>query len=181
MATGEPKRKPEPTHVDGIPGKGVRTRSVDVHKDAWKSLYQDPSTYLTTVQLAKDLGEWASSVDGGRVMPYPESIYRWCKQWFGPLPPGRTGPSMGYRIPPAYRYIARVWYLTENPEIRQTAREALLNDGSHQKPWVVVVANLGSTHYTDSEVASRVHSLLTMSRQRNRMIHAFYVGDKDDG
>lgn len=172
---GRVKADPPPRNTSRV---GKRISSKDVHKDAWTGVHQDPTTYLTTQQLAADLGAWATNLDDGHKILYTESIYRWCKKWFGQLPEGRSGPGMGYRIPLNYRYVARVWYLTEHPETRATATAAILADGENPKSWVVVVANLGSTHYTVAEVAGRVHALLPMARQRNRMVHAFYVGDE---
>lgn len=186
MATGDRKAPNKPTKVDEVPLRGgadpsnigQRLSSSDVHTDGWTGMRQDPSTYLTTTQLAKDLENWATLNRKKPVFVYPESMYRWCKQWFGKLPEGRTGPSMGYRIPVAYKYVARVWHQTEDPQIRQAATAAILAEQGNVKPWVVTVANLGSTHYTVHEVANRVHALTAMARRNNHMIHALYVGDE---
>lgn len=181
MATGDRRRPNGRTKVDvSLPPSNKnpdRVASTEVHTDAWTGSKQAPSTFLTTQQLAEDLERWAS-LHNDRPIVYPESIYRWCIKWFGKLPRGRTGPGMGYRIPLPYKYVARVWYQTEDPTIRAAATAAILADQDKQKSWVVTVANLGSTHYTVHEVASRVQSLTAMARQNNRMIHVLYVGDE---
>lgn len=181
MATGDRKRPGNRTKVDFTPptksSKAGRVASTDIHKDAWTGTKQDPSTYLTTNQLAADLEAWASLYNE-KVIVYPESMYRWCKEWFGDLPPHRTGPRNGYRIPLSYRYVARVWHQTQDPVIRDAARRAILDDYPGHKSWVVTVANLSSTHYTVHEVADRVHSLAAIARQNNHMIHVLFVGDE---
>jgi hypothetical protein len=60
-------------------------------------------------------------------------------------------------------------------KIREQLAKVLSKD---PKDWVVVVGNMASTHYTDSEVVSRVNQLLVTARQRNLAITLVYVGDK---
>lgn len=132
-------------------------------KDAWVSINQPRDSYLTTTELAKELSLWQ------------EQVKRWCKQWFGDLPPGRRGPGLGYRIPLNYRYVARAWVQVPDHKIREQLAKVLSKD---PKDWVVVVGNMASTHYTDSEVVSRVNQLLVTARQRNLAITLVYVGDK---
>lgn len=165
------------TKPSGI--KVGRVSSEGLHKDAWTGPNQDPKTYLTTAQLADNLTRWASNRDRGRKLAHPETIYRWCRKWFGQLPEGRKGLHMGYRIPHVYKYVARLWWCVEDAQVREVGTRAILEDsGTTPKSWVVVVADYGSTHYTGAQVADRVHSLLAVSEQRQTPIHVFYVGDK---
>lgn len=121
----------------------------------------DGTPYLTTNQLAKELGM------------FPETVWRYCVQWFGKLPKGRTGAKMGYRIPLEYRAVAKVWLQTRDPLVREAARRALVVD---PKNFVVVVANIGSTHYSVPEVVGRMESLLGSSAYRQSQISVLYVG-----
>lgn len=123
----------------------------------------DDVLYLTTHQLAKEL------------RMYPETLFRWCRKWFGDLPPGRDGARMGYRIPLEYRLVARAWLQTEDMRVREVARRAIVES---PKNFVVVVANIGSTHYTDREVVGRIESLTTVPTFRGHAISVIYVGDE---
>lgn len=86
---------------------------------------------------------------------HPQTIYRWCRVWFGDLPAGRQGSRLGYRIPLEYLLIGQVWQQTESPEIRDKARRALLAYPN----LFVVVANETSTHYTLREATERIIDL----------------------
>lgn len=121
-------------------------------------------TYLTTHELAKELAM------------YPETLYRWCVKWFGNLPAGRTGGKMGYRIPLEYRLVAKVWLRTEDARIREVARRALLES---PRDFVVVVDNIGSTHYSVSEAVNRVESLSKSPTFRGSVITLLFVGQDD--
>lgn len=132
------------------------------HDERGVRYVDDGEPYLTTHQLAKELGM------------YPETLFRWCVKWFGPLPAGRRGAKMGYRIPLEYRLVARAWLQTENPYLREICRRALVDS---PKNFVVVVANLGSTHYSASEVVGRVDSLLKSSAYGTHLISIIGVGD----
>lgn len=129
--------------------------------DAYQGAGQDPSTFLTTYQLADELGV------------YPEQIQRWCKSWFGKLPPGRAHKGEGYRIPLEYRYVARCWRQLQERDAREAARNALVAD---PREWLVVVARKASTHYTAAEAMRRVETLARIAEQFQRPIHVAYVG-----
>jgi len=118
--------------------------------------------YLTTYQLAAELGM------------YPETLFRWCRKWFGELPRGRAGAGMGYRIPEEYRMVARLWLSVEDPRVREVGRRAIITD---PKEFLVVVANVGTTHYTDREVVGRVDTLTKHSTFRGQIISIMHVGD----
>lgn len=108
----------------------------DVHtprRDAYTGAVQDRDTYFTTEQLAKDLR-----------LNYRQ-VYRWCQQWYGPLPPSRHGKGMGYRLHPVMRRVARGWLQTQDPWMREAIRAALTES---PRDWVVVVGKTASTHYT---------------------------------
>lgn len=117
--------------------------------------------YLTTHDLAKMYGM------------HPETVFRWCRRWFGNLPKGRAGAKMGYRIPLEYELVARAWLMTEDPQLREVVRRAIVTD---PKDWVVVVANIGSTHYSDREVVGRVESLTSSPTYRHHALSIFHVG-----
>lgn len=121
--------------------------------------------YLTTGELAAEL------------RMYPETLFRWCRKWFGVLPSGRAGARMGYRIPVEYRLVARAWLQTEDPRLREVVRRALVET---PRNWVVVVDNVGSTHYSDAEVVGRVESLLRTTAFRHQALWIMYVGPPDD-
>lgn len=118
--------------------------------------------YLTTHQLAAELDL------------YPETVFRWCRKWFPQLPRGRAGAGMGYRIPLEYRMVARAWLQTEDPALREVIRRAIV---AEPKNWVVVVDNVGSTHYTDREVVGRMETLVKHPTFRGHIISTMYVGD----
>lgn len=140
--------------------------------DAYTHPDQDPSTYLSTQQLAD------------RIMSSPEQVHRWCrKDWFGTLPPGRRGRGMGYRIPPLYVRVARCWNLMQggdmaSMQVKKAARKALLDDPEAEaKNWVVVVASTASCHYTHLEATNRVEQLGGLAEERKAIIHVIPVGD----
>jgi hypothetical protein len=118
--------------------------------------------FVTTTELARFLGM------------HPETVWRWCRKWFGPLPPGRAGREMGYRIPPVYVKVARVWLLVEDAELRELARKALV-EGGERDNYVVVVANDAFTCYSWSQALERLESLLEAGLFRHMTI--IYVGD----
>jgi AraC-like DNA-binding protein len=118
--------------------------------------------YLTTYELAAELSM------------YPETLFRWCKKWFGVLPRGRAGAGMGYRIPLEYRMVARLWLRSEDNRLREVGRRAIITD---PKDWVVVVDNIGTTHYTDREAVGRMDTLTKHPTFRGQVISTMYVGD----
>ena len=119
--------------------------------------------HLTTWGLAKELDM------------YHETVYRWAKKWFGPLPEGRPATSnAGYRIPVEYRLVARLWLQTEDHRIREVGRRAIVTD---PKNWLVVVDNIGSTHYSGGEAGERVLQLLREPTFKGRIISTVFVGD----
>lgn len=130
-------------------------------RDAFTSTAQDRSTYLTTAQLARELHLW------------PEQVYRWCVSWFGGLPENRKGKGMGYRIPLHYRYVARAWLQTQDPELREQVRAAIDDD---PKNFVLVVGNHTSTHYSVAEVQERMTQVLPLTERDNVVLHVIHVG-----
>lgn len=125
----------------------------DVHtprRDAYEKALQDPATYITTYQLADDLG-----------MHYRQ-IYRWCQRWYGPLPPARQGgKGMGYRIHPVMRRVARGWLQTEDPVAREAIRAALMK---WPRDWVVAIGNRATTHYTAQEALQAARDGISSGR-----------------
>lgn len=136
-------------------------RQTSKRPDAYTGILQDESTYLTTKQLGEELGQW------------PAQIHRYCKKWFGDLPPTRTTKGQGYRIPLNYRYVARGWLQTEDPEMREAMRAALAED---PKDFVVVVAGRASTHYTVHEAMERIGQVLESAARRSKPVTVMYVG-----
>src|SRR5688572_29060009 len=101
----------------------------DLHtprRDAFTGWVQDPSTYITTDKLSKELG-----------VNYRTAL-RWAQGWYGPLPPVRSGGGrgMGYRIHPVMRRVARGWLQTQDPHMRDAIRQAVT---VKPRDWVVVV------------------------------------------
>lgn len=129
--------------------------------DAYTGIFQPPETYFTTYQLAK------------RLKMYPEQVHRYCKKWFGQLPPLRTGKGQGYRIPPEYELVARGWLQTQDPELRSAMKDALIKE---PRNFVVVVAGRASTHYTDHEAMERVAQVLSDAAKRSKIVSVIYVG-----
>lgn len=122
-------------------------------------------TYLSTHELAKE------------IRMYPETVFRWCRKWFGVLPAERKGSQNGYRIPLEYRRVARVWRMIEHPIVREVARRALV---TQPRKFVVVVATIGSTHYSAAEAVNRVESLLGSSAYHHQPIWIFNTEDLDE-
>lgn len=143
--------------------------------DAWLGFTQPNDSYLTTYDLKEDLFAWSTRyMSSTKRAPGDAAIYRWCRRdWFGPLPKARTGRNSGYRIPPDYRYVARLWHVTEDPRVRAVGMKAILDD---PKPWLVVVANVGSTHYTAAEAVRRVESLLYRAEESHLPLTVTYLG-----
>lgn len=126
------------------------------------SVTQPRDTYLTTTELANELGLWQ------------EQVKRWCRSWFGKLDEGRRGPRMGYRIPLAYRYVARAWMQVEEPEVRRSLERVL---AAEPKDWVVLVGKVGSTHYTLGEALTRLGQVVPVAQQQTVPVYCLYVGD----
>lgn len=145
------------THV---PKMGEQERWLDPRGVEYVS---NDMPYLTTGQLAKELDN-----------QYPETVFRWCRKWFGNLPPGRRGAGLGYRIPLEYKRVGRAWLMTEDTHLREVVRRAIVDS---PKDWVVVVANVGSTHYSVAEAVGRAESIAHSSTYRNHVISILYVGD----
>lgn len=131
--------------------------------DAYTGILQPSETYYTTYQLAK------------RLKMYPEQVHRYCKQWFGKLPPTRRGKGQGYRIPPHYELVARGWLQTRDPELRRAMKEALVKE---PRNFVVVVAGRASTHYTGHEAMERVAQVLDIAENNSEIVSVIYVGPK---
>lgn len=126
--------------------------------------YAVPSTetYLTVTEIAKTLNL------------HSETVWRWCRKWFGALPPGRAGRGMGYRIPPVYLKVAKVWGMTEDERIRNLAREVLVREGEG-KNFLVVVGKEGSAVYSGEQVVERLKSVTADTPPD--MIAVIYLGD----
>jgi len=131
--------------------------------DAFTGMVQDSATFYTTYQLAKLL------------RMSPAQVQRWCRTWFGELPPARkTGKGMGYRIPREYLRVARGWMQSQDPKLREVVRKALIEQPG--RDYVVVVGNLGSTHYTYLEAMSRLESVLPRLPNSQHVVSVIYVG-----
>lgn len=145
-------------------------------RDGYTNPSQGRDTYLTTYDLAEELGSWIREhFPGVRALPHNESVRRWCKRWFGTLPPGRTGGrGAGYRIPPVYRYVARAWWQSVDEQVRAGSLHALIAD---PRPWLVVVGKFASTHYSKDEALERARQLL---QGQAKYIHILYVGPMED-
>lgn len=145
--------------------KPLRRTNGTVDKRGVRYAVPESEPILTTQEISKTLNL------------HQETVWRWCRRWFGQLPKGRTGRDMGYRIPPIYMKVARVWSRTQDETTREVARKALVDDGEG-KNFVVVVGNVGSTHYTGEQVVERLSSILTtVSPSSIGSLHVFYVGD----
>jgi hypothetical protein len=131
--------------------------------DAFTGMVQDPSTYFTTWQVGKAL------------KMAPGQVHRWCRQWFGQLPPARqTGKGMGYRIPKEYMRVARGWKQSQDPKLREALREAIVKQPG--RDYVVVVGNQGTTHYTYPEAMARLDSVLPRLPRQEHVVSVIYVG-----
>lgn len=131
--------------------------------DAFTGVVQDQRTFFTTYQFAKLL------------RMSPAQVQRWCRTWFGELPPARqTGKGMGYRIPREYLRVARGWMQSQDPRLRETMRKAIVD--APNRDYVVVVGNLGSTHYTYLEAMARLESVLPRLPQKSQVVSLIYVG-----
>lgn len=151
-----------PTHVPTYAEQSVWFDSRGVEYVTLESVNPHAArTYLTTHELAKEFKQ------------YPETVFRWCRKWFGHLPQGRQGGKNGYRIPLEYRLVVRAWLQTEDVRVREVARRAILDS---PKDFVIVVDKVGSTHYSVFEAVERVQALLTHSTFRNHVISLLYVG-----
>lgn len=130
--------------------------------------------------------EWLTTREvANLVEAHPETVWRWCRKWFGELPPGRAGTLMGYRIPPEYVKVARAWLTTENAECREAARGAILADPD--KHYVLVmtgkgisVAKLASTHYTVEEATKRMLDLREL-HPHHRSLTLIHLRDRAPG
>lgn len=152
-----------------------------IRPDAFRSAVQPKDSYLTTTELAEDLAMWAGQ-QGSRLPrtkknPYDTQVYRWCRRdWFGALPSGRNGRGLGYRIPLRYRYVARLWQLTEDLDTRRLGLKALVDDDFPVRPWLVMVGKFVSTHYTEAEALARVEGLITEARTQQSVLKVLFVG-----
>lgn len=147
-----------------------------IRPDAWRGFSQPRDSYLTTYDLRDDLQEWATTyMPRSKQFPGDAAIYRWCaRDWFGPLPPTRkAGRSNGYRIPLEYRYVARLWHVVEDPRVRAAGLDAILES---PKSWLVVVANVGSTHYTQADTMDRIGKVLHRAEDSKLPITVTHIG-----
>lgn len=138
---------------------------VDPRGTAFPSINTPREDYLTTWQLAQELGQ------------YTETVFRWCKKWFGDLPSGRGGgggrEGQGYRIPLEYRRVARGYLQTQDPKTRALLRKALVRE---PRDWVVIADNVATTHLTRAETIVRLQSILEHGSLPSQPIHVLYVG-----
>jgi hypothetical protein len=161
---GELRAFTDDSHNPSIKADKRRASGQEPARDAYLAAVQDRSTYLTTNELAKMINCW------------PEQVYRWCVKWFGTLPGGRKGRSMGYRIPPVYLYVARAFQQVEDPGERKLLQEVITAD---PKNFVLLVGKTGSTHYSAKEVVERLDSILPLVRQQKLPVRVLYVGPMD--
>jgi len=158
------------TTLDSLRDRGVHTDPLrptrkTPNPDAWSGLLQDKSEYLTTHELAQELGVSASQIG------------RWCHRWYGELPANRRGRGQGYRIHPHYRTVARAWMQTEDVVVREAVRKALAES---PRNFVVVVANRASTHHTVLEAMRRVQNLLPKAANASEPVTILYVGPRQE-
>lgn len=157
-----------------------------IRPDAFRAAVQPRDSYLTTTELAEDLALWARGVEGSRLPrtkknPYDTQVYRWCRRdWFGALPPGRNGRGLGYRIPLRYRYVARLWQLTEDPDTRRLGLKALVDEEVDVRPWLVMVGRFVSTHHTQMEALFRVEAVLAEVQNQQSVLKVLHVGPITD-
>lgn len=130
------------------------------HRDAFTGLNQDPSTYITTEQLAREVG----------VTYY--TVRRWCQWWFGELPPGRIGKGLGYRIPFKHRHVAHGWVQSKDHDIRKIMERVLL---ANPNPWLVVAGKRGETFDTYQQVLHQVEHVL----KSKETVHIYYIPSAD--
>lgn len=145
----------------GVVADPLARRRATPTPDAWTGIIQDPSTYLTTQQLADEMNL------------SPGQVVRWCHRWYGELPASRKVKGQGYRIHPYMRNVARAWMQTEDTEVREAARKALAEG---PKDFVVVVAKRGSTHYSVIEALRRVEQVLPHAQRSREPVSVLYVG-----
>lgn len=136
--------------------------------DAYTTAIQDRNTYYTTEEVAKHLGT------GYR------TIHRWCTQWYGPLPAGRQGKGMGYRIDPDMLRVARGWLQVKDHQVRAAMLKAL---EKNPRDWVVVFGNQAETHYTVSEALRAIRAGIESrgSALHKTAISIHYVGEPHNG
>jgi hypothetical protein len=157
-----------------------------IRPDAFRAAVQPKDSYLTTTELAEDLARWAGGVQGSRLPrtkknPYDTQVYRWCRRdWFGALPPGRNGRGLGYRIPLRFRYVARLWQLTEDLDTRRLGLKALTDEDVDVRPWLVMVGRFVSTHYTEAEALAKVEMILTEVKNQQSVLKVLHVGPITD-
>lgn len=135
-------------------GRGVR----------FPSPFEPRENYLTTYEIAKALGQ------------HPETVFRWCRRWFGPLPPGRGRKHGGYRIPLEYMRVARGYLATQEPALRYTLRKALVRE---PRDWVLIVGDVGTTHHTLAEVIKKLESLGRSGTLLGKATTLIHVGDTE--
>lgn len=99
---------------------------------------------------------------------HPQTVIRWCKQWFGELGKGfNVGRQQGYRIPWQYVYVGRLYVQTDCRPDREAVQPKLLSD---PKDFVVRVDDAVYTCYSASEAAEQVVKM-------KRRACVFYVGE----
>ncbi len=144
------------------PFTGSENYKEDTRGRAYPAISIPDEAYLTTYEV------------GLILRMYPESVFRWCRNWFGKLPPGRIGGKrMGYRIPLEYLYVARAWKQVEHPKLREQIRWALVDD---LKDYVVLCGAVVSTHYTTGDVVERLQQLYNNPMLSQQVTTVVYVG-----
>lgn len=144
------------------PFTGTEHYKEDVRGKEYPSIEDEDWEFTTTWEI------------GDEVRSYPETVNKWCKLWFGKLPPGRAGGKRrGYRIPIEYRFVAKAWKQIEEPRQRELVRWALVDD---LKDYVVLCGNTASCHYTAGEVEDRLQQLLGNAMMSRQLIVVVYVG-----
>ena len=179
---------PGPSAPDGRRPRARRQRTApildprfqtSIRPDAYQARVQPKDTFLTTTELAEDLTVWANqpgtSLPSTKRHPHEAHVYRWCRRdWFGALPEGRQGRGLGYRIPPKFRYIARLWLLTEDLPTRRLGLRAFTEGDA--RPWLLMVGKHVSTHYTEAEALNRISSVLLEAKNTQSVLKVLYVG-----
>lgn len=171
-------RGPSGRRAEGTPSHKDSWRlTTPMRPDAWAGTFQPKDTYLSTVELAARLRAWAGThaIGSANSDIVYQTVHNWCRRdWFGPLPPERKGRSHGYRIPPHYEYVGRVWMLTQDEHVREVAQQLITPESA--RDWLVVVANVGSLHYSQEETEQRIAAVLRQVLLRSAPLHVLYIG-----